>query len=66
MFDKKIKCCSCDKNKPAKEIRYTTRNGERLPLCSECWEAAKYVQAALRPASRADEARDRWLRSQSG
>jgi hypothetical protein len=66
MFDKKIKCVSCNKNKPTKEIRYTFRNRERLALCSECWDAAKYVLAALSPVNKADEARNRWLHSQQG
>lgn len=61
----KIKCVSCSKDKPKSEIRYTHRNGEDLPLCRECWDAAKTVQEMLRPAgSRADDARERWQRSQ--
>ena len=62
----KVKCCSCSKSVPKSEIRTTHRNGEDLPLCRECWQAAIQVQAMLRPASRADEARDRWHRSNSG
>jgi hypothetical protein len=57
-----IACVSCGKVKPIKEIKYTQEKGERLALCSECWKSAIYVQDALRPENRADEARARWLR----
>lgn len=66
MFGKKIVCCSCSKKVPANEIRTTHHNGKDLPLCRKCWSAAKQVQAALFTASRADAARDRYQRRNSG
>lgn len=56
----KIKCVSCGQRRPKSEIRYTHRNGEDLPLCKECWQAAKIVQGMISVGSRAEDARERY------
>lgn len=61
LFVKKIVCCSCNKPAPASIIKYTHRNGQKLPLCPTCWDAALKVQAMMAVPNRAEAARQRWL-----
>jgi hypothetical protein len=51
-------CVSCNKKK---EINHSTfRNGETLPLCDECWNAALQIQHMMRVENRAEAAKQRW------
>lgn len=61
----KIICVSCS-NPISGKPKYTHRDGEKLPLCEKCWQAAIQVQEMLRPVSYAEAARERFERRHNG